>query len=121
MKNFKKVEKLLNAFTFGEVQNFLNFLRVLDKNSLSTKDVEDFVISKRELMIRHAKLRVQKQRARRDLWNKVAKKCPKCGKMMSLDDAGSNDCHWFCKCGFGIYSANMLEEELIEIGFQEAH
>jgi hypothetical protein len=115
-----KVNKILSAFSFGKVQDFLTFLKEMERNNLSVSDIEEFVVSKRKEIIRKNNLNDAYSRAYHKLWKEVARKCPSCRNIMKLMDAGDGGCHWFCqKCGMGVYSENSVKEEIEAIGFGE--
>ena len=80
------MEKILQAFKFGDLQTYLNITLKLEEYGKTVKDLEHYVKEVRKPKVM------------------PTRKCPKCSSTMFLYPGDDNDAHWVCKkCRFSIY------------------
>jgi len=99
-------------FNYGQHQDIVQMLNHIERSGKTVEDYKEWVYQKP--IQDNARLEQERQH-----WEDHAPKCPDCGRSMTLQALEDNDCHWICKCGYGVYSPNSIRDELIKYGLAE--
>lgn len=121
----REISNALQAFSFGQIQDCVSLLSVLERHDLSTTDLRKFVSDERQLRVQGR----ERMNARQMTIERRLPKCPTCGIPMVLrevrpPDPGIGDpgdpsegTHWTClKCRFGRYDRRTIQEVRKSIG-----
>lgn len=109
----KDIEKQLQVFGFGKIQDFITMFNVMKLNNITINDVREYI----EYIKKMTKEKAAKIKLAQEAWVKKAKKCPECNTPMQLTQGDDNDSIWACmKCRFSIYNKQNVKEILKELG-----
>lgn len=96
-------QQTFQLINFGRLQELVTILKIMDDRGLTRKDLEDFVA--REKLKASINLAMRSpDRALRNELDKLRRKCPKCGKMLTLYPVTEKNkqgwqSRWFCESG----------------------
>lgn len=106
------MEKIVQAYTFGQLQDFATFLRSLDRAGISREEFLGYVEREKD---RRFKANEKARRNRAEIERRLPE-CPSCRIPMILRDAGDGGSHWTCpKCRLGRYDPRSVDEARKEV------
>lgn len=76
------MKKLIEAFAFGQLQDFLSLLKFIEKNSIELNEVI--------LYIKERKMAYLQKQRKINKFNRGAKRCPGCQSKMNLHPVNTN-------------------------------
>jgi len=104
------IEEKLKAFRFGQLQDCVTILKILERNGLDPGDLVRWVDEEKK---RRVEIRADMEKRRKKFEAQIPR-CPDCKTPMVLRPAGESPedgSHWTCpKCRFGRYDPRPVEE-----------
>lgn len=121
----ERLERVVEVFGLGKVQDVLTFLDYLQKEGVSVQDVRDYMA---ECAMDHARARMTTRAKRLREWEQKAPKCPECGMPLRLREItlspgrGNENAYrseWYCpgaQCIYEAYSTMPALEQIKKYG-----
>lgn len=106
-----KMQKILEAFSFRQLQNAVTILRRLEREGLTSEDLIQHVKAEKQ--------RLANSNTDHEAFTAALLKCPTCKLPMVLRQAGEfpeDGSHWTCpKCRYGSYDPRPVNEIMDEV------
>ena len=117
-----EIQTKLQVFSFAKLQGLVTLFKLLKREKISLRDVENYIKNIQESWEKDRKIRVKDFKEKEKRWNKGTRKCPVCRKPLAarpitIPEGRGNlegyTCHWYCNsenCNFEEYTHEDFKE-----------